>query len=375
MAHGLDSWIKYRYLLPATSDIELGRAIMMGQFAGEPVIIAVDPDGNMIALAYGSDGVDLHNLAVDGDGQLIMVPRGESGNYMDVDPDGYLSSVMKGLDGATLRTVAVDGDGNIIGVLKGQYDSTLKTITVDDQGRLLAVLTDPEDTFGNANFMGAAELAARLGSVDTYERRGQVLFLDSFDQGVGKWVQNSAGTGADLKPYINNARTGSVCAEVTTGSAGFLNSAIVHYFSPSSLKAIGFEMSFTKSASHTYIDLQIQIYDGSYVHNAQVRYDVAAATLSYKDSDGAWQSFASSVFLYSSSALFHSAKLVIDPETSKYVRFLVGNLTYDLSAYSYQKTVSALQVHGIVTFYTWGAAASNIKSLVDDAIITQNEPA
>ena len=138
-----------------------GRVIMVAygtiNVAGTSTVTQVDKDREV----QGADGATLRTLAVDANGQLIMVPRGQGGNYMAVDAAGNLAMVAKGMDGASdLQTLAVDTSGRIIMVPYGtttvagtatvtQTDSsrevqgvegeTLRTLAVDANGQLIMV--------------------------------------------------------------------------------------------------------------------------------------------------------------------------------------------------------------------------------------------
>ena len=106
----------------------------------------VDPSGYLTAILKGMElGVGLHTISVDDEGQMIMVPRGESGHYMDVDVNGFLSAILKGYDGAAYQTIKTDEAGRMEALMKGAYDAALKTIAVDEDGRMEAMLKGTKD--------------------------------------------------------------------------------------------------------------------------------------------------------------------------------------------------------------------------------------
>jgi hypothetical protein len=136
--------------------------LLLGQYAGEPVLLAATEDGSLYSLAIGQDEAgNAIVLRTDDAGRLVMIPLGESGNYLDVDENGYLTIIAKGEDGtSTLRSLAVDTSGQLIMVprgqggnyldvdsngfltiiAKGQDDTpTLRTIAVDSDGQLIMV--------------------------------------------------------------------------------------------------------------------------------------------------------------------------------------------------------------------------------------------
>ncbi len=123
MAEGLPDYTESMELKGAKAD-------------GSLVTVKSADDGSLYIVVVGSDGINLVPVAVDASGQIIVVPRGQSGNYMSVDASGFLSTIIKGSSSGSLVTVAVDATGHILGVLQGDYAGALKTLAVDSQGRM-----------------------------------------------------------------------------------------------------------------------------------------------------------------------------------------------------------------------------------------------
>ncbi len=101
--------------------------------------MSVDASGFLTAIMKGQPalGVPL-SVAVDGSGQIIMVPRGQSGNYMDVEAHGYMTAVVKGnAPGGLLVTLSTDTAGQLIMVPRGQNGNYM---TVDASGFLTTVM-------------------------------------------------------------------------------------------------------------------------------------------------------------------------------------------------------------------------------------------
>jgi len=75
------------------------------------------------------------------------------------------------------------------------------------------------------------ELAARLGSINTYDRRGDVIFLDSFESGLTAWSPSSACTGSDLVQSAKHARSGGFSAKFVCGSDGTRQAQLAKQYS------------------------------------------------------------------------------------------------------------------------------------------------
>ena len=356
--------------------------------------IAVDASGRIIMVPYGvtaisgtatvtqaekdrevqgKDGVTLRTLAVDASGQLIMVPRGSTGNYMSVDAAGFLTTVMKGVDGVTLRTVAVDSTGKILGVLQGDYAGSLKTLAVDAQGRMQAVLSDPEDVFGNPHYMGAAELAVRLGTIASFDRRGQVIFMDDFENGDTPWFTHAVGASGEAYLSTSEVRSGRFSYRIRASGGAGTRQDIDRYHSVLHLTKLAVEFSVSADAASNVIQLYWEIWGTLKGIYAGLQIDVENGDLYYLNSAGGWTLLASDFLMFPDTSLFTSFKLVVDPNAQKYVRLLAADRTYDLSAIAAQAIGASPQPYTLIHLGQLGKAAAITAIWIDDVILTQNE--
>jgi len=358
--------------------------------------VAVDASGRLIMVPYGTttvagtatvtqadsireiqgaDGATLRTVVVDSAGRMIMVPMGQSGNYLLVDADGFLAALMKGNDAGTLRSVAVDASGNIVAVMKALYGATLTTVACDASGRIIMIPTDPADVWGNAISMGNAELAARLTGLGGFDRRGNALLFDTFENGLSKGTTTLSGTGAAVELSSASSRLGGFSLKLTAGSDAS-RFAQYHWFLPYPvLSKVGFELSFSFDGDTEYLQLKLVFYDGTTLHTATIRYDDDNNKVQYLDSGGTWQDLIASVGLVRTTKNYHTVKMVVDLENDKYHRVLLdkwawttGNLAIETSANAGTPAVEA-QVR------LYGASGTNAVAYVDGFIVTQNEPA
>jgi len=230
----------------------------------------------------------------------------------------------------------------------------------------------PKKTIAGLADMG--ELAVRLGSPDTFDRRGDVMLVDDFEDNINKWVIGASGVGGGVALSNDYARNGSRCAKITSGDAIGDTTSITRNMPYPVISRIGFEISFTYHAHFNLWGWYVNLYDGVNSHTANIKYADATQLLTYYNSAGADITFATAVDLYAGTALFHTAKLVVDFTTDKYVRFILDDKEYDLSSYAIKVGASANQpllsaVYAVAT----GTNENNI-CYADDAIITQNEP-
>lgn len=218
------------------------------------------------------------------------------------------------------------------------------------------------------------ELAARLGSIVTYDRRGDVIFLDDFEDGLIRWLQATSGTGAAIAVDTTRARNGAQSVKLTGGSDGNRNALISHRQAIQFLGRIGFEISFMHDGSYESFANHLEVNNGSGTWAFEVRYTLASKLLEYSDEDGNYQTLDASLTINNASGLFHTIKVVLDLDAMEYVRALVDTDSYDLSGIGGFKSSSADIPEIFAQARHVSRSGQNDVVYVDDAIITQNEP-
>lgn len=316
--------------------------------AGDPIGVLVDSDGNLSALLKGETALGaLKALRVDDDGQMIMIPRGASGNYLNVDAAGYLTAV-----------------------LKGSLAGALHTISVDVNGRIEAFILDSESQWAQTIKVGNSELAVRLGSPVSYDWRGQVFWMETFGNGKGsvKTMSNGAGAAISIDPEYSLSDGFSL--KLMGGSDGGRFAMAYGYGGQSPSPRVGISVAIAGYAERTSISVRSKSDATRYA--GKVRYEWATNYLYYQKSDGGYQLLATK-YMYGSSSVFNRLKLVIDAAKHEYVRFLINDTNYNLAGgYLYS---DAGGVDGTVEFEieTLSRSGANDYQLLDHIILTVNE--
>lgn len=218
------------------------------------------------------------------------------------------------------------------------------------------------------------ELAARLGSAVTFDRRGDVIFIDSFDSGYHKWIASYGGDGGGVHISTKTARTGAYSTKLVTGKASTGHASLDKYHFEPVLSKVGLEASFAPISADPLTRLSIYHYTGEGYYLFQVRYDYATETLEYLDSGPHWHELAAGLAFFPNYTSFNSLKLVVDLEDNEYERVVFNANTYPL------KDVAAVWVPGESAPYmalgisAVGDADDNYTVYLDDVIFTQNEP-
>lgn len=220
-----------------------------------------------------------------------------------------------------------------------------------------------------------AEHAARLGSIHTFDRRGDVISQDSFEQGLSKWLVTTGGTGAGVAVSADFARSGGLSARLIPGSEALAFARIEHTDAYLVLSKIGFEFAWMHYTAVGYLQLRMLIEGTSSYLDARIRYDHPSKVWEYYDEDGNWQPFVTDIEYSPYQSLFNLVKLVVDPVEETYVRAITNDVSTPLTSYKMRRVASAgtAKLRLIIDAIT-GVGGNGGRIYIDDTIFTQNEP-
>jgi len=333
------------------------------------------PDYTRKVKIYAWDGTNLVPVKVDSDGNIIMVPYGTLtvDGAVDVSQTDSIREI-QGADGVTLRTIAVDSSGNIISVIKGDYLGSLKNIKVDEDGRMIALITDELDIYNNKVIVGNAELAVRLGSEKFFDRRGDVIFIDNFENGTAKWRLSGVGTGNKQVLTADKSRSRGYSVKLVGGSTATFLAEMYARIPYPVLSKWGFEVHFAMGSNIDKVQFSMVKFTGTQAKSGLIRYDRTNEKLQYVDKNGADQDIETSFKLSQSDYLFHVFKLVQDLENDKFHRLIINETTYDLSAYDVYTYSDTSTKHISIGIELYSRSGNNDYIYIDNVIVTQNEP-
>jgi len=360
-----------------------------------PGTVNVD-DLNTVKQIQGTDGAVYRTAKVDASGQFIMVPRGQSGNYMAVDAAGYLTAILKGLKpDASLGSIAVDASGQLImvprgssgnymdvdasgfltAVLKGIYSGVLKTIAVDTDGRMISQIADIGGSFGQVDTIGLAELAARLGGLQRWDTRGRLLSSASFDQGIHQPMSFLTGGSGSYAIDVERFESGGYALKCITTAAAADYVTMRLYTAISEAMTLGIETAFSQLYEYGVIEIMLRVYEGTTFHDAGLRWSVPLGKIYYYNSAGSWVEIPGATIPKADALSFNHIKVVVNFTTDKYVRGLANNHEYDLSALSCYTvgTVAKDEIIGHVSSQSDGAHYNEV--WIDNVTVTHSEPA
>lgn len=221
------------------------------------------------------------------------------------------------------------------------------------------------------------ELAARLGSIDMFDRRGNVFCLDSFDDGIEQWASggNPAGWTAEWSAYHH--KSGGFSAKLAPKAADDATVYMNRVIGYPAKSRIGIELAFITSKRLKQYDLTVDTLTGETLYTPYIRcvQDIGAfwADWQYLGSDNLYHNLTPR-WAHEVYTTFHILKLVFDLITEKYVSLVVDTIRYDLSGHDLWHTADGSAPIITAQYMVTNGTALETQSYIDDFIATQNEP-
>jgi len=217
------------------------------------------------------------------------------------------------------------------------------------------------------------ELAARLGSIVTYDRRGSVLWFDDFEHGLSPWLPQTSGTGAQVLVVADPTYRGGYAAKCIGGSDSQKVAGVLKRVQPFTLGKLGWEVTLSLGSPNNFVRFHMQHNDGSEIVRWTIELKAETNKLKYRDSNAVYQIFTDHIIPDSDEELFHTIKLVVDVQNREYVRFMIDQSEYSLAGI--KPEVLADTSDPRLEFYVFVASrdGQNDYIIVDSAIITVGE--
>ena len=218
-----------------------------------------------------------------------------------------------------------------------------------------------------------AELAARLGSPVGYHRFGDVIWMETFEGGLGAWQVYESST--DMHVYLQSSHclSAGVGAELLTGAAS-PEYAGIHGRSPFYTSTrIGLSVMYSCSGDGGLVSLELLYHEGTAYHMGTVRIQHASGDVHYANSAGVWTLIANLGRLDAAGVVWYPAKLIIDTALDMFVGLHFAGSYLDLSDQLLRTFAStdAPRSGAVIRLHAPDATAHS--AYIDSAVFTVNE--
>lgn len=230
----------------------------------------------------------------------------------------------------------------------------------------------PKEVTASISDMG--EVAARLGSIVTYDKRGDVVVFDNLEDPVLKWLPVAGAGTVQLSSQDVHSGSQALLLTTTAGIGDYISAT--KRVNVTRSKRVGLEISFG-SVLAGYLWQKILFSDITGRYYAEVWIDFDNRLLYVWDGIlldyvlvGATGMFAFGMGYH----FFYTTKVVLDFTTGKYVRILLGNNEWDISTIPTQPIPGAFAPNLLVEVGRENTDAFVRTTALDDFVYTQAEP-
>lgn len=218
------------------------------------------------------------------------------------------------------------------------------------------------------------ELAARLGALSTFDRRGEVLFQSDFEYELGQFTTATSGTGAAVAAVSTPLYLGPKSIKLTGGSDGTRLARIFWHAAPVKENKWGLEVSVDFGSFVESFELCMRYYDGTNEYDALIKIVAADWSIQVEDNVAGWVTIGTFGFFGASGASFHTIKLVADFANKVYTRVIIGSREIDLSDYTLLLTGAPGEYNLFHRLTLVSLDTKNAIAHLGHIIVTGNEP-
>ncbi len=218
-----------------------------------------------------------------------------------------------------------------------------------------------------------AELAVRLGSIVSYDRRGDVYWFYGFDYGIGDLLESTVGASSTVSLRTDFYEHPPFACRLTAGGDAGNYATISRRLATPSTVNVGTQVSIRPSSSSADIRLYIENFNGTSRFRSKLRLNPQVGTLQIEDDTEGWVTIATGLPAFTSIAHFIHMKVIMDITTNKYVKAVLDDTEYDISDYDAAESSSSISKSILASVYNLSTESGNDSINVDNLIVTINE--
>jgi hypothetical protein len=224
------------------------------------------------------------------------------------------------------------------------------------------------------NLVDYGELAARLGSMVTYNREGYIVFWDDFEKTPLKWETLLAGGNGFIGYSDEYAYFGGQSLKLQTHNQNSHYVYAQRYFPIVGLNKVGMQFILKHNTSVCQVRFDYkQILEGK-VYYCRLYLNFNENKIKVLNSGGTYTTIEDDFNPHIGGYLGNHFKIVFDNETQEYVRFLYNREEYnieDIPVYNENLAIDDC----CLCHFTLTAKENTAQTIyIDNFILTQNEP-
>ena len=229
------------------------------------------------------------------------------------------------------------------------------------------------DTLVSQRLANVEEVVTAIQGIANLDNRGRTLYYDHFSEGVNGWYKQTIGDG--VRPYASTKQAeiepASFTMDAGTDSGGGIT-IVEKAFLIQDIRSAGLEIGFGYRPNGAVLTTYFSYDNGSLRILPALIVDPDAKTISIMDG-------ADPVIIYTISAAvaltsWIPIKMVVDFATPAYVRLLVGQEQFDISAYTPPSAASLLKGDFYARFVTNAIDDGINIAYIGHVTITIDEP-
>jgi len=218
-----------------------------------------------------------------------------------------------------------------------------------------------------------AELAARLGSVNVYDRRGNIVWWDDFGRGMGAWFTATSGTGAAVALSTTYPHWPPFCLALTAGSTGKGYATVIRSLAPLASGRLGAEACVAFPTDWSTFDFFLQVADGTLRYQANITLSLEDQKIYYEDEDSNLVELDDLPDMVSEDGAYHHLKTVANFTDHLWIRFMLDGQSYEIPTVPLQYGTDAGYPHIDLEITLYARSGENDYCLLDGVILTQDE--